>query len=69
MVRIRVSPQTRKQSAELPEFWQVRAIRTIDARGREQMLPTSLDDRKRFKPADIVPAMSAAGRSKPVTGN
>ncbi|QVN18278.1 IS4 family transposase [Burkholderia pyrrocinia] len=54
MVRMRVSPQARKQSPELPEFWQARAIRMIDARGRERVLLTSLNDRQRFKPADIV---------------
>lgn len=53
-VRMRVSPQARKQSPELPEFWLARAIRTIDACGRERVLLTSLDDRQRFKPADIV---------------
>lgn len=54
MGRMRVSPQARKQSPELPEFWQARAIRTTDARGRERVLLTSLNDRQRFKPADIV---------------
>lgn len=53
-VRMRVSPQARKKCPALPEFWQARAIRTIDARGRSRILLTSLLDRRRFKPADIV---------------
>lgn len=52
-VRMRVSPQARKKCPELPEFWEARAIRTIDSRGRERVLLTSLRDRRRFKPADI----------------
>ncbi|EEA02829.1 hypothetical protein BH160DRAFT_1837 [Burkholderia sp. H160] len=53
-VRMRVSPQARKKCPALSEFWNARAIRTIDARGRERVLLTSLEDRRRFKPADIV---------------
>ncbi|WP_250477644.1 IS4 family transposase [Caballeronia sp. INML1] len=53
-VRMRVSAPARKKCPALPEFWQARAIRTIDARGRERVLLTSLSDRRRFKPADIV---------------
>ena len=48
-VRMRVSPQARKKCPALPEFWEARAIRTIDARGRERVLLTSLSDRRRFK--------------------
>ena len=51
---MRVSQQARKKCPALPEFWNARAIRTIDARGRERVLLTSLGDRRRFKPADIV---------------
>jgi hypothetical protein len=47
-VRMRVSPQARKKCPALPEFWEARAIRTIDARGRERVLLTSLSDRRRF---------------------
>lgn len=54
MVRMRVSQQARKKCPTLPEFWNVRAIRAIDARGRERVLLTSLADRRRFKPVDIV---------------
>ena len=54
MVRMRVSPQARKKCPALPEFWSARAIRTIDARGRERVLLTSLTDRRRFKPVDLV---------------
>jgi len=53
-VRMRVSPQARKKCPALPDFRNARAIRTIDARGRERVLLTSLGDRRRFKPADIV---------------
>lgn len=53
-VRMRVSPQARKKCSALPEFWEARAIRAIDARGRTRILLTSLRDRRRFKPADIV---------------
>ncbi|WP_143282051.1 transposase, partial [Caballeronia choica] len=53
-VRMRVSQQARKKCPTLPEFWNARAIRAIDARGRERVLLTSLGDRRRFKPADIV---------------
>jgi len=42
---MRVSPQARKKCPALPEFWEARAIRTIDARGRERerVLLTTLD--------------------------
>jgi hypothetical protein len=32
----------------LPEFWNARPIRTIDARARERVLLTSLGDRRSF---------------------
>ena len=51
---MRVSPQARKKCPASPEFWNARAIRTIDARGRERALLTSPGDRRRFKPADIL---------------
>ena len=54
MVRMRVSPQARRKCPELPEFWQARAVLSVDARGRQRTLLTSLTDRRRFKPADIV---------------
>ena len=53
-VRMRVSPQARKKCPALPEFWNARAIRIIDPRGRERVLLTSLGDRRRFKPTDIL---------------
>src|ERR1700759_5730467 len=53
-VRLSVSPQERKKCPALPESWNARAIRAVDARGRERVLLTSLMDRRRFKPADIV---------------
>jgi len=54
MVRLRVSPQARAKCPELPEFWEVRAITTIDAQARERTLLTSLKDRRRFRVADVV---------------
>jgi hypothetical protein len=53
IVRMRVSPQARKKCPQLPEYWQARAIRTLDARGRQRFLLTSLTDRRRFKAADL----------------
>lgn len=52
-VRMRVSPQARAKCAELPEFWEARAITVIDAQGSKRVLLTSLRDRRRYKPADI----------------
>ncbi|MDN7184766.1 IS4 family transposase [Caballeronia sp. SEWSISQ10-4 2] len=53
-VRMRVSQQARKKCPELPEFWEARAVLSIDARGRQRVLLSSLVDRRRFKAADIV---------------
>jgi hypothetical protein len=53
VVRMRTSPQARKKCPQLPEYWQARAIQTIDARGRQRILLTSLTDRRRFKAADL----------------
>lgn len=52
-VRMRVSPQARAKCAELPEFWEARAISMVDAQGRKRTLLTSLRDRRRYKPSDI----------------
>lgn len=52
-VRMRVSPQARAKNADLPEYWQARAITVIDAQARKRILLTSLIDRKRYKPIDI----------------
>ena len=52
-VRMRVSPQARAKCADLPEFWQARAITVIDAQARKRILLTSLNDRRRYEPADI----------------
>lgn len=52
-VRMRVSPQARAKCAELPEFWEARAITVIDQQGRKRILLTSLRDRRRYKTADI----------------
>jgi len=54
MVRMRVSPQARKACAELPEYWQARAVLAVDVRGRQRVLLTSLSDQQRFKADDIV---------------
>lgn len=35
------------------EFWEARAINVIDPQGRKRTLLTSLQDRRRYKPADI----------------
>ncbi|MGA4432543.1 transposase, partial [Ralstonia nicotianae] len=43
---------------QLPEYWDARAVRTIDARGRERVLLTSLTDRRRFKPSDLAACYS-----------
>ena len=53
-VRMRVSPQARRKCPGLPEFWQARAVVSVETRGRQRILLTSLTDRRRFKPADIV---------------
>ena len=52
-VRMRVSPQARAKCAELPEFWEARAITVIDQQGRKRVLLTSLRERRRYKPSDI----------------
>lgn len=54
LVRMRVSPQARKQCPQLPEYWQARAVLAVDARGRQRVLLTSLTDQQRFQAADIV---------------
>lgn len=41
-VRMKVSPQARKANAQLPEYWQARAIETVCARGQRRILLTSL---------------------------
>ena len=51
---MRVSPQARKKCPGLPEFWQARAVLSVDARGRQRTPLGSLTDRRRFKPADII---------------
>jgi hypothetical protein len=53
IVRMRVSPQARAKCAELPEFWDARAITIVDQQGRKRILLTSLRDGRRYKPADI----------------
>lgn len=53
IVRMKISPQARKKCPELPQYWEARAIQTIDARGRQRILLTSLTDRRRFKAADL----------------
>ncbi len=52
-VRMRVSPQAKAKCAQLPEFWEARIITTVDSRGRKRVLLTSLQERRRYKPADI----------------
>ncbi|WP_308923759.1 IS4 family transposase [Janthinobacterium sp. J1-1] len=52
-VRMRVSPQARAKCAQLPEFWEARAITVVDEQARRRVLLTSLCDRRRYKHADI----------------
>ncbi|MDY7548196.1 IS4 family transposase [Glaciimonas sp. CA11.2] len=52
-VRMRVSPQARAKCAELPQFWEARAIAIVDHQGRKRILLTSLRDQRRYKPLDI----------------
>ena len=52
-VRMRVSPQARAKCAELPEYWEARAITVVDEQGRKRVLLTSLRERRRYKPMDI----------------
>jgi hypothetical protein len=54
LVRMRVSPQARTKCPQLPEFWDARAITVVDAQARKRILLTSLRDRRRYKPSDIV---------------
>jgi Insertion element 4 transposase N-terminal/Transposase DDE domain len=53
IVRMRVSPQARAKCAELPEFWEARAITIVDHHARKRVLLTSLRDRRRYKSDDI----------------
>jgi hypothetical protein len=53
VVQMRVSPQARKKSPDLPEFWQARAITVVDQHARTRVLLTSLHDRKRYTTTDI----------------
>jgi hypothetical protein len=52
-LRMRVSPQARTKCAELPEYWEARAITVVDEQGRKRVLLTSLRERCRYKPVDI----------------
>ena len=53
IVRMRVSPQARAKCAELPEFWEARAVTIVDRQARKRVLLTSLRDRRRYKSGDI----------------
>ncbi len=53
IVRMRVSPQARAKCAELPEFWEARAVTVIDRHARKRILLTSLRERNRYRPSDI----------------
>jgi hypothetical protein len=53
IVRMRVSPQARAKCAELPEFWEARAITIVDDQARKRVLLTSLRDRRRYGRSDI----------------
>ena len=43
-VRMKVSPQARERSPELPEYWEARAIETVSRHGHKRVLLTSLLD-------------------------
>jgi hypothetical protein len=58
VIEMRVSPQARKKSPDLPEFWRARAITVIDQHACKHILLTSLFDRKRYKAADIAACYS-----------
>lgn len=53
LVRMKVSPQARAKCPSLPDYWQARAVRIIDQRGRARTLLTSLTDRQRFTADEI----------------
>lgn len=53
LVQMKVSPQARKKSPDLPEFWQARAITVRDQHARSRVLLTSLHDGKRYTATDI----------------
>lgn len=52
-VRMKVSPQARKANAQLPEYWQARAIETVSARGQRRILLTSLPSTKAWPAQEI----------------
>lgn len=54
LVRLRVSAEARRQNPDLPETWDVRAIRYTRKGFRPQMLLTSLLDPEAFPRAEIV---------------
>lgn len=58
IVQMRVSPQARKKSPTLPQYWRARAIEAVDSQGRKKVLLTSLTDRKQFKASEIVACYS-----------
>ncbi|WP_255576446.1 transposase [Comamonas sp. Y33R10-2] len=53
LVQMRVSPQARKASPELPESWQARAIETVSKQGKRRILLTSLMDKKAWPAKEI----------------
>ena len=53
LVRMKVSRQAKKKHPGLPDFWDLRAIPTVLPDGREEILLTSLLDRKKYPTADI----------------
>jgi hypothetical protein len=52
-VRMKVSSQARQQWPDLPEYWEARVVNFTDKLGKARTLLTSLNDRRRFKDADI----------------
>lgn len=53
VIEMRVSPQARKKSPNLPASWRARAVTVVDQWARKHILLTSLFDSRRYKAADI----------------
>ena len=53
LVQMSVSPQARKASPELPQYWKARAIETVSKQGKRRILLTSLMDKKAWPAKEI----------------
>ena len=61
-VRMKVSPQARAKRADLPEYWEARAIETITRQGRKCILLTSLLDATKYPAREIAAQYSERWR-------